>query len=164
MQKISEQPLRANTASLLQGSAKDGLRILGLDGSEQPAVIVEAIDKFVDNWQQGKRPSTDAVDPEDAPYAMGSLWGQQLVRQFQWEWGMITFHDHGDSQAPGVLSPKRDLAVYPIHFLIGCLQDPGVDCTVALSFNMLAAGKVGKLEPKGYFNLMDGVHRIVPKR
>src|SRR5262245_59146522 len=109
MANITEQLLRPDTASLLQGAAKDGLRILGLETTAEPTAIVEAIDKFVDNWQLGKRPPADTLDPEDAPYAMGSLWGQQLVRQFKWEWGMITFHDHGDSHAPGVLSPKRDL-------------------------------------------------------
>jgi hypothetical protein len=164
MANVTEEPLAASTANALIGSNQQGLQVLGLDDTADPQTVIDAIDSFVDAWQQGKRPPTEEIDPEDAPYALGSLWGQQLVRQFGWQWAMITFHDHRNSKAPGVLSPDRSLAVYPIHFLVGCLQDPGVDCTVALSFNILAAGKVGKLKPKEYANLMEGVHRIVPRR
>jgi hypothetical protein len=164
MANVSEQPLAASTADALKGSNRDGLRVLKLDESADPQTVIKALDAFVDGWQEGKRPTKEALDPEDAPYALGSLWGEQLVRQFNWQWGMITFHDHNNSKAPGVLSPDRSLAVYPIHFLMGCLKDSRVDCTVALSFNMLAAGKIKNLPAKGYFNLMDGVRRIVPKR
>ena len=38
-----------------------------------------------------------------------------------------------------------------------------LDATVALSFNMLKAGKVPKMKKKSYTNVMDGVHRIVPR-
>jgi hypothetical protein len=164
MAKITEERLPRSTAKALKGAVGDGLAILKLDATANPQTVIEAIDAFVDAWQEGRRPPKKVLDPEDAPYALGSLWGEQLVRQFGWEWAMITFHDHGDSIAPGVLSPDRSLAVYPIHFLLGCLQDSGVDCTVALSFNMLVAGNVGKLKPKEYINLMDSVHRIIPKR
>lgn len=164
MAKITEQPLPKKTAQLLKGASRDGLAVLELDEAATPQAVVDALDAFVDAWQEGSRPPKKALDPEDAPFALGSLWGEQMVRQFKWEWGMITFHEHGDSEAPGVLSPDRALAVYPIHFLMGCLQDDGVDCTVALAFNMLLAGSIKKQKAGKYFNLMDGVHRIVPKR
>lgn len=78
----------------------------------------------------------------------------------------------GDGHIPRtrqLCRPRRPLArpclaVYPIHFLMGALKDAGADVTIALSYNMLEAGKVGKLKPKGYFNLMGGVRRIVPRR
>ena len=76
---------------------------------------------------------------------------------------MVTFHEHGDSTAPAVLSPDRSLAVYPIHFIMGCLQDSTVDTTILLAFNMLYADTVGDTTPGSYFNLMDGVHRIIPR-
>jgi hypothetical protein len=164
MTKITEKPMSADTASSLTGASRDGLAVLGLDAAAEPKAVIEAVDQFVFDWQDGKRPPPDKLDPEDAPFALGSLWGEQLVRRFGWEWAMVTFHDHGNSVAPGVLSPDRALAVYPIHFLMGALKDAGVDVTIALSYNMLEAGNVGKLKPKGYFNLMDGVRRIVPRR
>jgi len=156
--------LDSDTASSLAGASKEGLEVLGLDASADAKAVIEAIDKFVFEWQEGKRPPSDGFDPEDAPYALGSLWGDQLVRRFGWEWAMVTFHDHDDSVAPGVLSPDRSLAVYPIHFLFGALEDPDVDVTIALSYNMLEVGKVGKVKAKSFTNLMDGVQRIVPRR
>ena len=164
MENVSEGPLDKSTASLIQACAKDGIALLGLSKKAgEPAAVVEAIDAFVYAWQKGKRPPKKKLDPDDAPYMMGSLWGEQLVKRFGWEWRMITFHDHGDSVAPGVCAPDRSLVVYPIHFLMGCFQDPDVDATVALSFNMLDAGGITGVPSKGYANLMDGVHRIVPR-
>lgn len=164
MANISERPLDAATASSLQDCAGDALELLGLAGkSADPAAVVAAIDAFVHAWQNGKRPPKRTLDPEDAPFIIGSLWGEQLVKRFGWQWAMVTFHDHDDSVAPGVLSPDRSLALYPIHFLMGCFEDSGVDATIALSYNMLEGGSIGKLKPKAYFNLMEGVHRLVPR-
>lgn len=44
------------------------------------------------------------------------------------------------------------------------VDDPRADCTAMLAFNMLKAGKISGLPAQGYENLMQGVHRIVPKR
>lgn len=164
MAKVSEEPLPAKTVDLLRGAQREGLGVLGLDDTAAPQVVVNAIDAFVDAWQEGARPPKETLDPEVAHCALGGLWGEQLVRQLRWDWAMVTFHEHGNSKAPGVLSPDRALAVYPIHFIKGCFQDPRVDCTVALAFNMLVGGKTGQQPAKGYFNVMAGVHRIVPKR
>jgi hypothetical protein len=159
----TEEPIEPSMFSGLEGAAEEAAEIAGVSSSDTPDSVVAAIDEFVFAWQGGKRPPEKVIDPEDAPYAFGSLWGQQLVRKFGWEWKLVTFHEHGDSTAPGVLSPDRSLAIYPIHFVIGCLQDSTVDCTILLSYNMLKAGDTGAVEPASYFNYMDGVHRIVPR-
>lgn len=164
MANISERPLDQKIAENIKGSAREALKVLGLtDKSVTASKAVEAVDTFVYRWQRGKRPDVSVIDPDDAPFMMGSLWGHLLVKKFSWEWAMLKFHDHGDSIAPGVLSPDRALAVYPIHFLIGCFRDPSVDCTILLSYNMLKAGSVGEVQPGEYMNLMEGVHRIVPR-
>jgi hypothetical protein len=165
MPHITETPIAAGMLGNIRNCAVEGMQLLGLPTKPAPTpdAVVEAIDAFVYAWQKGTRPPADVLDPEDAPFVLGSLWGEQIAKRFGWTWAMITFHDHGDSKAPGVCSPDRGLVIYPIHFLLGCLQDPDVDATVALSFNMLAAGKVGPVEPLGYLNLMEGVQRIVPR-
>jgi hypothetical protein len=53
--------------------------------------------------------------------------------------------------------------IYPLDFMLGCMQDPGVDVTVALSFNMLLAGSVPAMKRRSYTNVMEGVHQIVPR-
>lgn len=156
-------PARSRDKLNIKGCVDDGLKILKLTSKADPKAVVEVIDAFVYAWQKGKRPPRMALDPEDAPFVLGSLWGEQLVKRFGWQWGMITFRDYANSVAPGVLSPDRALAVYPIHFLMGCLQDPDVDATILLSWNMLEAGSVSGHKPKEYLNLMDGVRRIVPR-
>lgn len=158
----SEEPIDPKTFNL-EAAAQDGAALVGVSTSDDPDSIVAAVDEFVFAWQGGKRPPKKVIDPEDAPYALGPLWGQQLVRKFGWDWKFVTFHEHGDSSAPGVLSPDRSLAIYPIHFVLGCLQDSTVDAAIELSYNMLKAGETCEAEPGEYFNYMDGVHRIVPR-
>ena len=159
----SETPFTNDGQASMDRAGAEGAAVIGVSPGDDPKTIVEAIDAFVYAWQGGKRPSPKVLDPEDAPYALGALWGQQIVRRFRWDWRTITFHEHNNSKAPGVLSPDRALALYPIHFLIGCLRDPRVDATILLSYNMLEAGKLGETTPGAYENLMEGVQRIVPR-
>jgi hypothetical protein len=162
---ITEGRVPSNIMTNIRGCAKDALKVLGKKYAKaDPSTVVKAIDDFMYRWQRDDRPSEDIVEDGDtARLIMGSLWGEMLVEEFGWEWAKVTFHDYDDSVAFGVFSPDRSLAIYPLEFLLGCVQDPDVDVTVALSFNMLKAGKVPKLKKKSYTNLMDGVHRIVPR-
>jgi len=159
----SERPLRDDTTEALRAEVERGTKLLAVSPDDDPAVIVAAVDACVYDWQCGQKPPESVLDAEDAPFTLGAVWGQQLVRAFGWEWVTITFHEHGDTTAPGVLAPDRALAVYPIHFIMGCLQDSSVDATILLAFNMLKAGTLAPTTPGSYFNLMDGVHRIIPR-
>jgi hypothetical protein len=134
MANISERPVDSKILPSIKACAVDGLRLLGLGEESDPQTVVEAVDEFAYQWQKGKRPSKEILDPEDAPFTMGSLWGD------------------------------RSLVIYPIHFLLGCFRSAGVDCTVALSFNMLGAREFGQTKPKEYLNVMECVHRIVPRK
>ena len=159
----SEHAFPVSTAAALRVETDAGAKLLGVSADDDPAKIVAAVDAFVFNWQCGDHPPASVLDAEDAPFRMGAVWGEQFVRAFDWEWKMVTFHEHDDSTAPAVLSPDRSLAVYPIHFIMGCLQDPTVDTTILIAFNMLAASTIDSTTPGSYFNLMDGVHRIIPR-
>jgi hypothetical protein len=162
---VTEEPVPENLMGNIRGCAKDALKVLGGDFAKaDPAMVVEAIDDFAYRWQKGDRPPSNVVeDGEEARLIFGSLWGEQLVKQFSWQWAKVTFHDYDDSFAFGVFSPDRSLAIYPLEFMLGCLQDPTVDVTVMLSFNMLCEGKVPQMKKKSYTNVMDGIHRIVPR-
>ncbi len=169
--KISEQPLEVHTLASIEGCAGDALTILGRAPGKsskkaQPAAataqdLVEAVDQCVYDLQQGKGPK---FGPDDDPeMTLGSLWGQQLVRELGWEWAAVTFHEHDDAKAVGVFSPDRALAIYPFHFIYGCLEN-AAEVTIMLSFNLLVDGsKVPKLPPGSYENVMDNVHYIVPR-
>jgi len=159
----SEHPFPESMAEALRAEVERGTKLLAVSPDDDPAVIVAAVDACVYDWQCGQKPPENVLDAEDAPFTLGAVWGQQLVRAFGWEWATMTFHEHGDTTAPGVLSPNRALAVYPIHFMMGCLQDSSVDATILLAFNMLEARTIGETKPGSFFNLMDGVHRIIPR-
>lgn len=164
MERISESPAGADVIKSMAASNQMGMDLLGLkDLAASPQSIVEAIDTFVYRWQKGNRPADKSIDPEDVPFSLGSLWAEQLIRQFGWTWIKVTFLDRKNSVAHAVASPDRSLVIYPIHFLIGCFRDPGVDATILLSFNMLLGGRVDPLTPNSYENLMASVHRIVPR-
>ena len=164
MKSHTETAMEPDMLNMLVAAGEDAVKVIGIASSaDDPAKVVGAIDAYVYAWQKGKLPKKSRLDADDAPYALGSLWGQQLVRKFGWHWATITFHEHGDSQAPGVISPNASMAVYPIHFVLGCLQDSDVDATILLSYNMLVAGDKPDVKPKEYSNLMELVHRIVPR-
>lgn len=162
MKTHSEGEMGQDLLGQIGDSAKEALTVLGVDAGADPQIIVGAVDQFVYDWQCGRRPSI-SWEVDDIPYYLGSLWGEQLVRRFGWEWKAITFHEHGNSKAPGVVSPDRSFAIYPIHFIIGCLKDTSVDATILLSFNMLQEGKLADAQPDSYGNVMEQVFRIVPR-
>ncbi len=156
---ITEQPLDAAVASNLAGAAAEGAKLANISSTASPLQIVEAINAFVakppsswfrkvDNW-------TDRALP------LGSLWAEQMVRQFGWEWATVVRHDQGDSKAVGVFDPSRSLAIYPFDFVFGCLESKSYP-TILLAFNMLVVGKVPELPARSYMNLMDGVRHVVP--
>ncbi|MCO8120888.1 hypothetical protein NHH03_04000 [Stieleria sp. TO1_6] len=158
---ISESPILAEHVDLVHKVANDAATFLGVDpNSAPPETVVERVDDFVYRLQKGE---VAAPEGEDVEVYFGCLWGQQLVRELGWQWANVTFHDHGDSQAMGVFSPDRSLAIYPFHFITGCLEN-GAPVTIMLAFNTLRDGEsVPALPPQAYENVMDNVHHIVPR-
>ena len=162
MPGISEKPVSRDTLLSIKKCARSASKVLGIEPrSSTPSVVTAAVDQFVRRWQQGKRPAASLLSAEDAPLIIGSLWGEAIVSRFKWQWGMVTFHDHNDVVAPAVFSADRSLAIYPLHFLLGCFSDPAVDVTIMLAYNVLKANSIQKKRPGAFYNLMDGVHRIV---
>jgi hypothetical protein len=158
--RITEAPPSQENAELVVKVAQDAANFLNIDPKKlSPQQIVAKVDDFVYRLQKGK---ARAPDGEDRDILFGCLWGQQLVAEFEWEWANVVFHEHDDSKAMGVFSRDRSLAIYPFHFIYGCIEN-GAPVTIALSFNMLLAERIPKLPARGYENLMDGVHHIVPR-
>jgi hypothetical protein len=143
----------------IDGSAVEGASLAGVATDDPPLKIVTAINAFVSKPPRG---SSGRVDNwTDRALPLGSLWGQQLVRQFGWEWSGVVFHDRGDTKAIGVLTKDRSLAIYPWHFVFGCLEN-NAPVTILLSFNMLLANKIPAQNKGEYVNLMDHVHHVIP--
>lgn len=154
---ITEREIEPHIREGIEGSAEEGAELVRVAGDDGPGKVVEAIHAFV-----SRPPGGEGVDNwTDRALPLGSLWGRQMVRQFGWEWAGVVFHDRGDSKAVGVFSKDRSLAIYPWHFVYGCLEN-GVPSTILLAFNMLLAGAVPAQEPGAYVNVMDHVRHVVP--
>jgi hypothetical protein len=160
----SERPVTDAILANLHGCAADARRLLGLPDDAWAADAIAAADGFVDRWQQGDQPGPVTVDPRDVPFLIGSLWGEQIVAALGWSWVQVVFNQHKDTVATAVVSPDRSTAIFPIHFVLACVEDAGVDCTIALSFGLLSAGDLADFVPGGYANVMDFVHRQSPRR
>ena len=159
---ISETPISDDTLRSIRGCANDAAEMLGIDLAQKAnAEIVEAVDSFVHRWQKGERPKVNEDD--DLSLTLGSLWAQQLVKEFGWQWATLTFHDRGDSKAIGVFSPDRSLAVYPFHFIHGCMEKDAT-VTIMLAYNMLKDGNsIPPLPAHGFENIMASIRHIVPR-
>jgi hypothetical protein len=158
---VTESSVSSENEDLIQQVVIDAAEFLGLDlASASPESIVNAVDDYVHRLQLGTAPLPEG---QDAELFFGCLWGEQLVREFGWQWANVTFHDHKDTQALGVFSPDRSLAIYPFHFIFGCLENKS-PTTISLSFNVLRdPSRIPDLPVRGYENVMDNVHHVVPR-
>jgi hypothetical protein len=161
----SERPLNAAELSQFEHYRQLGLEILSASASTTPKMLAEAVDEFVDQWQNKKRgpngifrSRTDAVEPARA---LGVVWGDQIVRHFDWTW-ICEIRDGEERFA--VVAPNRSLVIYAPQFIHDCLHNPQIDCTVMLAFNMQEAGNFTGCQADEYVDVMSGVHRIVPRR
>jgi hypothetical protein len=156
---VTEEAIADRMLANIEGAAGEGAELVGVELDATPLEIITALNKFVS--KPPRRRSKQVDNWTDRALPLGSLWGCQLAREFGWEWSSVIFHEHGDSKAIGVFAQDRSLAVYPWHFIFGCLENKAT-VTILLAFNMLAAGKIPAQPAKAYVNLMDGVHHIVP--
>jgi len=153
---LTESDIAAEMLENIVGAADEGAEMVAVPIDATSLEIVEAVNAFV-----SAPPPLDDGDNWDRSLPLGALWGQQLVRQLGWEWSSVTFHDHGDADAVGVFSQDRSLAIYPFHFIFGCLENDA-PVTILLAFNMLLEGKIPPQQAKAYVNVMEGVEHIVP--
>jgi hypothetical protein len=161
--RITESPPDKKRMRLIDLVARDAAKYLKVSvDTDSSDKIVKAVNDCVRKIQKGRWPRFSKDDEEAADLLLGCLWGSQLVKELDWEWVNVVFHDHGDSEAVGVVSPKRDLAIYPFHFVYGCIEN-NATVTILLAFNMLKDGRrIPALPPRSYENVMDYVHHIVP--
>jgi hypothetical protein len=139
--------------------------LLGAAADTAPKQFVQAVDEYVDEWQNRNsgimawlRPRVDAVD---TARALGVVWGDQIVRHFEWAW-ICEIRDGEERFA--VAAPNRSLVIHAPQFIHDCLHDPRLDCTAMLAFNMQEEGRFTGCQAGEYVDVMGGVFRIVPKR
>ena len=160
-ENVTETPIEPDMLHNIKGAASEGAKLLKIDESNiSPQEIIESINKFVMDIQ--KKENKDIDIWTDLSLPLGCLWGEQMVREFEWEWANIVQHDHDDFKAIGVFAKDRSLAIFPWYFIFGCLKN-GAPVKIALAYNMYKDGSgIPELPANGYINLMDHVHHIIP--
>jgi hypothetical protein len=166
MTKYVERKLSNEELREFEFCLNKGYEILGIIGKENtPESIVEKVDKYVDDWQKRKRGILSKItlinsDVIDTALALGIVWGFQVVKVFKWKWVCII---EGKHEYYGVVSVDRSMVLYPTYFIRSCLENSRADCTAMLSFNMMKSDKIPKFQENEYKNLLESIHRIVPK-
>ena len=63
------------------------------------------------------------------------VFGEELCRVMGWSWVQLSFEDGFEGLA--VAEPGYGLAMLPIHFIYGLLEDPDQDNTIGMLFQMI---------------------------
>lgn len=155
---LSDSPCDLERQRLIDTVTTDAANFLGVDlSSASSASIVSRIDEVIVRLVFGQ--PQPIPESEEKHLILGALWGAQMVREFGWAWADVR---SGEAVRVGVVSPKREMVIYPFDFVVDCIQKRCV-CTVELSFNMLREKKdLAAFAVGSYENVMALIHHIVP--
>ena len=162
----NDRPLAADEISAFQEYREMGFQVLRVAETDSAKALVHAINTYVDEWQSKRRGfmarlRAKAEDTTGLARALSVVWGDQIVRHFGWEW---ICEVQGEEERYAVASPDRSLVIHAPQFIGKCFEEPEVDCTILLAFNMQSAGNFTGCRPRQYVDVMSGVLRVVPKR
>lgn len=160
LEVLKERPLSKAEAESFKRQTEMGAELLdlGKKSTVTPQEIVQRIDSFVDAWQDAEI-DTEELDVMDVSKGLGALWAQQLIKEFKWNWVCL----EGAGNLYAVVSQDRGLIINPVYFVKSCLDMPELDCTIMLAFNMLQEGQFEEIPENSFENVMEGVHRVIPK-
>lgn len=136
----AERPSDEVCADIASMTAR-GLAHLGVDATIAPPAIIDALHRYVDRVREGtERLGRNASHVQ---LMLACVFAEQLHRAFGWQWAVVRW---ADGETVAVTSPTRDYAHVPLQ-LLGRVAKPRSDAnTIALLFNMIAAGN---LPPRG---------------
>ncbi len=157
--KVHESPPDQERLSLIEAVIDDAAALLDVDlkTDSSQAIIQKVNDAVVDLVFE--RPTPVAED-ENPHLVLGSLWGAQMARQFNWYWADVVIDDEFKEVA--MISPNREMIIFPFSFTAACIDKQCV-CTILLAFNMLLENdRIGEISPGTYENIMLIIHHIVP--
>lgn len=155
---ITETEPDSGRRELLAAVAGDAADLLGIGpGSNSPQAVMQLVDTAIVDLVFGR--PTPVAEDENPDLLLGCLWGEQLVRQFDWYWTDVVVDNEFNEVA--VIAPQQEMIVFPLSFAAACIHKQCV-CTVLLAFNMLLEGRLDDASPGSYTNIMLSIHHIVP--
>jgi len=159
---ITESAFDEERAALISLVTSDAANLLKVSlEDDTPEIIVSAVDEVVYSTQKGN--PLEIPEGEDPDLLFGCLWGSQLVKALNWSWVNIDFNDEQDSKSIAVVSPTRDMVIYPFDFVSSCLGNRN-EVTIMLSFNMLKEKADSQTyDDCSYMDIMPLIYHIVPR-
>lgn len=156
MQINEREPTRQELSDLKSDNSY-GFKLMELKNREAtPAQIVQHLQSIVRELQSDHRRGvrkSDSQDSVDIAFGLGAVWGNQLVREFAWEWVCL---EVGGGEFLVVASPDRAMFIGPAQFIKQCFDSPETECqTILYSFNVIASGAT--VAPGTYANVMSSI-------
>lgn len=122
----------------------------------------EWADAFVYDWQQSGKPATDAIESDELIYALGIVWGSEVVDAFGWAWVDLTFHEFDDWVGRAVVSADRSLMILPFAHIHECIAGED-EVKIGASVTAIDSNIIPKFDRHSYTNVMHGLQRIIPR-
>jgi hypothetical protein len=147
MLATTEEALSNNDSLAIMSSADAASEMLGLNNYEEPEVVQEAIEKFLDGLETWK--AVNSLGPTKGAMALGSLWGNTLLMAYNWTWIKVR---HGDWHALGLVDAERRYLALPHQMFVKLLSDSS-DPSMAgpyVRFNAIGANRLPPAEPGSY--------------
>jgi hypothetical protein len=129
-------PLGPDLRSDVDAFIERGLELVGLAEDARPEDVVTALHAFVGEVQAKTR---KLAKKKPAVMALGCAFGEQVHRALGWQWASVRAPDGG---GVALVAPDRAAALYPFALVERLVAPRAKENTLALTFEMLAAGEL----------------------
>lgn len=137
------------------------LEILGgLQDDEEPAVVVQAIDKYFVQLQDGRRKlHWDEWHEVYAP--LGALWGEQICFKYGWSWYWVWLDEDQGEWRYALMPKDKSLIILPFEHLSSCV-DEGRTVSVLRIFEAIEKNPVlGEFGPGDFVDIASNPSLLV---
>ncbi|MEN6448887.1 MAG: hypothetical protein ABFC96_00210 [Thermoguttaceae bacterium] len=143
---VRDRPLTNSEAQEVESFTAKGLELVGLEPDAEPDHIVERIQTWLEDHRAGTNRSP--MNDGDTALALGCAWGLAVCRKLDWQWVAI---DRRKREIYGVVSPKREYAVYPMQNMHAILLTPAMGIGALKVYNLVKhVMRKTRLEPFSY--------------
>lgn len=144
MPETTTEPLAGDDSLAIMSSADAASEMLGINNYEEPQVVQEAIERFLDKLSDGK--TQNKLGSTRGAMALGSLWGNTLLMAYEWKWTKVI---HDDWNALGLVDAEKQYLALP-HQMFNALLSPSCDPSMAgpyARFNAIGEKRLPAAEP-----------------
>ena len=136
-------PLSSELVTEISQLQKQAAVFFKIDLEDKPSAIVKRVKECIEDTIDSEQ-----ILDEDQLAGLAVVLGEQYVRQFNWHWGEINFHEDGldENYAAGVLTEDNSLAIVPVWWISDILEGDASN-GVLLNFNLIAANSVPVADP-----------------